>query len=115
MSHATYPQFQARYPASTLPEAGFTALATHASDLVTATVTAPYDTTDTDIIAAFANATCDQIAAWAETGDSNDLAGYAPGVSMTLGDLTVNGQPARVSPRTVRTLRTAGLLAIYGE
>ena len=89
-------------------------LAIHAIELVNSVIVAPYDPTDATIQTVIKNAVVDQIAAWLETGDDNDLAGYAPTVSMTLGDLTVNGQPAVVSPRTLRTLRNAGLLQLWG-
>lgn len=114
MSHASWEDFQTRYPNTAATQTQVEALLEHATELVNETVIAPYDPDDQTIQTVLTNATCDQVAAWIETGDDNDLAGYAPTVSISLGDLTVNGQPARVSPRTVRTLRNAGLLQLWG-
>lgn len=111
---ANYEGFLDRYPLSTVTEETYDAAVIHADELVRSVCLAAISATDEDAQTAIEKATYDQIAAWLETGDSNDLAGYAAGVSLTIGDFTIGGQPAAVSPRAVRTLRTAGLLQMYG-
>jgi hypothetical protein len=113
--HSTYEAYQARYALSGLDETSFDALHIHASELVDSCCLSGYDETDEDILAILSDATCDQIAAWVETGDGNNLAGYARSTEMTVGDLTIKGQPAMRSPRMVQTLRRAGLTTPYGE
>jgi hypothetical protein len=104
--------FQTRYPANPATQAEVNALAPHAETLIKSFITYPYTDDDAPEIN---NAITDQIAAWIETGVSNDLAGYASNTSMSLGDLTISGQPAHISPRAVRVLRAAGLLQLIGD
>lgn len=111
---ATYEAFTARYPTSTATQTAVDALIPHASDLIAATILAPYNPADTTTALVISNAICDQVAAWLETGSSNDLAGYAPGISIKVDGLEVSGQPAAVSPRALRTLRAFGLLTPMG-
>jgi len=107
--------FQTRYPGNPATQNEVNALALHAETLIKSIITYPYSETDTTTATAITNATADQVAAWIETGVSNDLAGYANDTSMSLGDLSISGQPAHVSPRAVRVLRSAGLLQILGD
>jgi|OM-RGC.v1.028821938 hypothetical protein len=114
MSEPTAADFRARYPQSDATDAVIAALTGHAHDLVLSCVLASHDLTDAETVAAIKAATCDQIAAWLETGDSNDLAGYAADTEITVGGFTVKGQPSRVAPRAVRTLKAARLTTPVG-
>lgn len=114
MSEPTVTDFRARYPQHPATDTAIAALTPHAHALVLSCVLAAYDTTDVTITGVISDATCDQVAAWLETGDSNDLAGYATDTEITVGGFTVKGQPARVSPRAVRTLKTARLTTPVG-
>jgi hypothetical protein len=113
--HALWSDFVERYPATTAAAGEVEILSIHASELIDSVCFYRYDTTDLTVKQVLTNATCDQIAQWLETGDSNQLTGYAINTPMTLGTLTINGQPARVAPRALQTLRHAGLLNIIGE
>lgn len=111
----SYDGFKARYTASSLSEPEYNALVVHAAELVSFHILAGYTDADTAKVTAIENATYDQIATWEETGDGNDLAGYARGTEMQLGgSLKIVGQPASFSPRALRTLWAAGLLRLYG-
>lgn len=113
-SHDLQAHFAAHYPTGTASTAEIAALYPHAYALILDTVLAPWDPNDADTLNVLCDAAVHQVAAWIETGDGNDLAGYAASTSMSLGGLTINGQPAPVSPRAVRALRAAGLLNLYG-
>lgn len=114
MSEPSLADFRARYPQHQATDTDITALTSHAYALVLSCVLAATDPTDSTVEGVIKDATCDQIAAWLETGDSNDLAGYAADTEITVGGFTVKGQPARVSPRAVRTLKTARLTTPVG-
>lgn len=59
--------------------------------------------------AAYKVAVFHQMAAWLETTQNSDLAGYSPTTSISLGDITVSGQPSKLSPRARRVILTNGL------
>lgn len=106
-------EFQSRYPQSDVSETEFNGLYTHANELILSFITYAYDPQES--ATAINNATFDQIEAWFEVGQLQEHGGYAPNTSISLGDLTIGGQPSFISPRAKRTLRQAGLLRIIGE
>lgn len=115
-AYADADDFAAFYPseAEAADEDALTALLSHASRVVEEYILAACDITDNDTAAALQAAVCHQVAAWLEVGDSHDLAGYARGVGVSLGDLSISGQPAPIAPRAIRVLKLAGLTTPYG-
>lgn len=108
-------EFQTRYPLSAVSQAEVEGLYTHANELITDHITYPYDANETETATAIKNATFDQIEAWVEVGQLQEHGGYKTSTSVSIGDLTISGQPSFISPRAIRTLRQAGLLRIIGE
>lgn len=108
---ATAADFALRYPtlADAMSEAALAALLHHASAAVSAACLAYFDPTDPNAVAALKDATCHQTASWVEVGDTQDLAGYDKATTIDLGDFSIGGMPARLSPRAIRSLRGAGL------
>ena len=108
---ATVEDFTRLYPtlADALNTAALEALLHHASAAVSAACLAYFDPSDPTATAALKDATCHQTASWVEVGDTHDLAGYDKATTIDLGDFSIGGMPARLSPRAIRSLRGAGL------
>lgn len=92
-----------------------------ASELVDEVVVVAYrtddndDPTDADVAAALRDATCAQVEWWAEVGEEADTAGEIQQVSIGSVQLGFGAGPNRLAPavvsrRTLRVLKTAGLL-----
>ena len=103
------------FAGSTTAPADIDRLLMRASELVDNTVTLAYavdDTdelpTDTDLAAALRDATCAQVEAWQEVGESNDVDGLA-GVDISVGSYSGPRAP-KLAPRAFRILQNAGLV-----
>ena len=108
---ATAADFALLYPTlqEAVSEAALAALLHHASAAVSAACLAYFDPSDATAVAALRDATCHQTAMWVEVGDTHDLAGFDKATTIDLGDFSIGGMPARLSPRAIRSLRGAGL------
>jgi hypothetical protein len=108
--------YGATAPAVTIdPPTDLTRLLLRASELIddyTRTAIYAVDTdgmpTDTDIIAAFRDATCAQVEAWETADEEDDILG--PVDTVGLAGVTAKGR--ELAPRAARILREAGLYSI---
>lgn len=118
-SYATSGQL-ATYLGTTAPADAVRLLARASELIADTTITAIYDTdasgvaTDSNVLAAFRDATCAQVEYWLAGDEEDDILGPMQGVSaggqqLQYGAGTNRATPMYLAPRAARHLRNAGL------
>lgn len=112
---ATVNQISEAYPvqAEGVNESVIEQMIVSAEELIKHTILAPYNPSHVPTNDVIERAVVHQCGSWLEFGESADLGGFPEGTEFTVGQTTIP-MPAEVCPRSLRVLRSAGLLTPFG-